>query len=103
MFEKKAEDVVVADLEGLTSVTDYFVICTATSDMHAKAIADHVEDQLHLEGARVHHKEGYQSLKWVLLDYVDVIAHVFQRDARVFYDLENLWGDARFESLEDVG
>lgn len=101
MFEKKAEDVVVADLEGLTSVTDYFVMCTATSDMHARAISDHVQDELEKSGARVHHKEGYASLRWVLLDYVDVIAHVFQKEAREFYDLERLWGDAKFIKMKD--
>lgn len=101
MFEKKAEDVVVADLEGLTSVTDYFVMCTATSDMHARAISDHVQDELEKSGTRVHHKEGYSSLRWVLLDYVDVIAHVFQKEAREFYDLERLWGDAQFIKMTD--
>lgn len=102
MFEKKAEDVVIADLEGLSSAADFFVICTATSDMHAKAIADNVEDRLAQEGAKLHHKEGHQSLKWVLLDYVDVIVHVFQKDARSFYDLERLWGDAKFTKVRDT-
>lgn len=101
MFEKKAENVVVADLDGLTSVTDYFVMCTATSDMHARAISDHVQDELDKAGTRVHHKEGYSSLRWVLLDYVDVIAHVFQKEAREFYDLERLWGDAQFIKMKD--
>lgn len=101
MFEKKAENVVLADLEGLTSVTDFFVMCTATSDMHARAISDHIQDELEKAGIRVHHKEGYASLRWVLLDYVDVIAHVFQKDAREFYDLERLWGDAQFIKMKD--
>ena len=101
MFEKKAEQVVLADLEGLTSVTDFFVMCTATSDMHARAVSDHVQDELEKAGIRVHHKEGYSSLRWVLLDYVDVIAHVFQKDAREFYDLERLWGDAKFIPMKD--
>lgn len=101
MFEKKAEAVVLADLEGLTSVTDFFVMCTATSDMHARAISDHIQDELEKAGIRVHHKEGYSSLRWVLLDYVDVIAHVFQKDAREFYDLERLWGDAQFIKMKD--
>lgn len=101
MFEKKAENVVVADLEGLTSVTDYFVMCTATSDMHARAISDHVQDELEKVGSRVHHKEGHSSLRWVLLDYIDVIAHVFQKEAREFYDLERLWGDAQFFKMKD--
>ncbi len=101
MFEKKAEDVVAANLEGLTSVTDYFVICTASSDQHAKAIADHVADELADAGVHAHHREGYTSLRWVLIDYVDVIVHVFQKEAREFYDLERLWGDAQFTRMRD--
>jgi ribosome-associated protein len=101
MFEKKAEDVVVANLEGLTSVTDYFVICTASSDLHARAIADHVADELGNAGVHPHHREGYTSLRWILIDYVDVIVHVFQKEAREFYDLERLWGDAQFKSMKD--
>ena len=103
MFEKKAENVVLADLDGLTSVTDFFVMCTATSDMHARAISDHIQDELERAGVRVHHKEGYSSLRWVLLDYVDVITHVFQKEAREFYDLERLWGDAQFIKMKDDG
>jgi len=101
VFEKKGEDVVLADLNGLTSVTDYFVIATATSDLHARAISDHIVDSLEAAGIRPHHKEGYSSFKWVLIDYVDVVVHVFQRDAREYYDLERLWGDAKFKKLRD--
>jgi ribosome-associated protein len=103
MFEKKAENVVMADLEGLTSVTDYFVIGTAGSDLHAKAIADHVADSLADSGVHAHHREGYTSLRWILIDYVDVIVHIFQQDAREFYDLERLWGDAQFTKMQDKG
>ena len=101
VFEKKGEDVVLADLDGLTSVTDYFVIATATSDLHARAISDHVVDSLESSGVRPHHKEGYSSFKWILIDYVDVVVHIFQKDARDYYALERLWGDAKFTKMRD--
>lgn len=101
MLEKKAEDVVIADLDGLTSVTDCFVICSSTSDLHSRAIADHVIDQLTEENVRPHHREGQESNRWILIDYVDVVAHVFQKTAREFYNLERLWGDATFTPVRD--
>ncbi len=101
MFEKKAEFVTIADLSGLSAVTDYFVICTAGSDIQARAIGDHVEDSLLKIGERAHHKEGFESARWLLLDYIDVIVHVFQKEAREFYDLERLWGDAKWIHLTD--
>lgn len=101
LFEKKAEDVVLANLDGLTSVTDYFVICTCTSDLHSRAVADHVVDELAKSGIHPHHKEGYNSMKWILIDFVDVIVHVFQKEAREYYDLERLWGDAKFMRMRD--
>lgn len=101
MFEKKAERVTVFDLKGLTSVTDYFVVATATSDLHVKAVADHIQSTLDEQGMRAHHVEGYSGLTWVLLDYVDVVAHVFQPTQRDFYDLERLWGDAQITELAD--
>jgi ribosome-associated protein len=102
MLEKKAEDVVIGDLNGLTSVTDCFVIGTATSDLHARAIGDHVVDTLARDNQRPHHREGQESLKWILIDYVDVVAHIFQRSAREYYDLERLWGDATFTPVTDA-
>lgn len=101
MFEKKAEDVKVFDLKGLTSVTDFFVVATATSELHVKAVADHIQSTLEDEGVRAHHVEGYGGMTWVLLDYIDVVAHVFQPSAREYYDLERLWGDARITEITD--
>ncbi|UCH66389.1 MAG: ribosome silencing factor [Ignavibacterium sp.] len=101
MFNKKAYDVLLIDLRKLTAFADYFVICSADSDVQVKAIADDVDRSLRDEGMKCWHKEGYQALNWVLLDYVDVVVHVFKRDAREFYNLEKLWGDARFERLAD--
>jgi ribosome-associated protein len=93
-LEKKAEDVLVLDLRGLTSYTDYCVLMTTDSDRQAAAIADHVEQQLKADGAEKVGMEGHSGGRWVLIDYGDVIAHVFSREARSFYDLEGLWADA---------
>jgi len=92
--ELKALDVVVLDLRGISTATDYFVIATGRSDVQVKAIADHVVDELKKEGVRPVHVEGARGARWVLLDYVDFVVHVFHPEARLFYQLENLWGDA---------
>ncbi len=98
---KKAYDVKVLDLRKLTTITDFFVICTADSDTQVKAIADAVMEGSKKLGERPWHKEGIQSLRWVLLDYVEVVVHIFLRDTRRFYGLENLWGDAEIKEIED--
>ncbi len=92
--ELKALDVVVLDLRGISTATDYFVIATGRSDVQVKAIADHVVDELKKEEVRPVHVEGARGARWVLLDYVDFVVHVFHPEARLFYQLENLWGDA---------
>jgi ribosome-associated protein len=93
-LEKKGEDVKILDLRGLTSVTDFFVIITADSERKAKAISEHIVDELKEEGERAMHVEGLDSLHWILIDYFDVVVHIFQPDERRFYDLESLWSDA---------
>ena len=92
--QRKADDVLVLDLRGISTATDYFVIASGTSDVHVKAIAEHVGEELEKEGVRPQHVEGMTGARWVLLDYVDFIVHVFHPQARAFYQLENLWGDA---------
>jgi ribosome-associated protein len=93
-LELKAHEVVVLDLRGISTATDYFVIASGTSDVQVKAIADHIVDELREEGVRPQHVEGMSGGRWVLLDYVDFVVHVFHPQARSFYQLENLWGDA---------
>ena len=93
-MDKKAEDVLLLDVRGLTSYADYFVLMTADSDRQAGAIADHVAEKLKEQGATKVGVEGYESGRWILIDYGDVVAHVFNREARGFYDLEGLWADA---------
>jgi ribosome-associated protein len=93
-LDKKAEEVLVIDVRGLTSYADYFVLMTADSDRQAGAIADAVDERLKAQGATKVGVEGYESGRWILIDYGDVVAHVFNREARGFYDLEGLWADA---------
>jgi ribosome-associated protein len=92
---KKAEDIVVLDLREISTFTDFFVICSATSEPHLKAIAGEIETRL-----KEDHKisasavDGFPASQWIVLDYLQVVVHVFHRDKREFYSLENLWGDA---------
>jgi len=101
-LEVKAQDVIILNLKKLTTVADYFVICSGDSDVQVKAIADKVKEELKKEGIRAWHDEGYKNRSWILLDYVDVVVHVFHREARMFYSLEKLWGDAKVERVKDV-
>jgi len=104
MHEKKAQEVVVLDLQNVkNAVADYFVICTGTSDTHIAAIADSVLEEvrktMNTEGT---HSEGMTNREWILIDYLDVVVHIFNRDKRAFYDLESLWGDAVRIEAPDV-
>lgn len=101
IFTKKGFDVVLLNLSKHTSFADYFIICSADSNTQVKAIADEIDKKLRDEGIRCWHKEGYNTLSWVLLDYVDVVVHVFQKSAREFYNLERLWGDVPITKVED--
>ncbi len=98
---KKASDIKVLDLRKLTSITDYFVICTGASDTQVKAIADAVVDGSKRIGERPWHKEGFTNRSWVLLDYVDVVVHIFLNETRKFYGIEKLWGDAPAQEVKD--
>ena len=101
IFTKKGFNVVTIDLSKLVSFTDYFVICSADSDTQVKSISDQVDKALSDEGVKCWHKEGLKALSWVLMDYVDVVVHIFKKDARDFYNLEKLWGDAPTEKMTD--
>jgi ribosome-associated protein len=94
-LEKKAGDLLILDLRKLETITDFFVICTGDVDQHVRAIAIHVEDAVRRTlGQRVFHREGMDGLNWVLLDYVDVVVHIFKPSFRAFYRLDELWSDA---------
>ncbi len=101
MQEKKAEDIQVLDLRKVNNaVADFFVICSGSSDKHIEAIADSVKDEVHkICGQLPWHQEGGNNKSWLLLDYVDVVSHVFSNNTREFYKLENLWADAEVTSV----
>jgi len=93
-LDKKAFDLIAFDLRGISDMADYFLICTVATDTHVRAIADAIEESLLREGIKMGHKEGYLESTWVLLDYGDIVVHIFTNDKRQYYDLERLWGDA---------
>ncbi|MGH7717942.1 MAG: ribosome silencing factor [Gemmatimonadaceae bacterium] len=99
----KAVNVVMLDLTDVSDATDYFVIASGTSDTHVRAIAEHVIEQLKKQGVRVHHVEGLPQGRWVLLDYVDFVVHVFHPVLRDFYQLERLWSDADVLEIDREG
>lgn len=101
IFNKKGYDVTIIDLQKIASFTDYFIICSADSDTQVKAISDEIDKNLRDEGIKCWHKEGLTALSWVLMDYVDVVVHVFKKEARDFYNIEKLWGDAPSIEVED--
>jgi ribosome-associated protein len=101
IFNKKGFDVKTLNISKLTTMTDYFVVCSGDSDTQVKAIADEVDRKLRDEGIKCWHTEGYKSLSWVLLDYVDVVVHIFKKESREFYNLEKLWGDAEIVEVTD--
>ena len=103
MQEKKAEEIVVLDLrEVKNSISDFFVICSGNSDTQIEAIAQSIEEQVYkIDQENPWHIEGLNNKLWVLIDYVDVVAHVFNNREREFYNLESLWGDAKIEVIED--
>jgi ribosome-associated protein len=101
IFNKKGYDVKIIDLQKITSFADYFVICSADSDTQVKAIADEIDEGLREEGIKYWHKEGMAALSWVLLDYVDVVVHIFKKESREFYNIEKLWGDAPVFDIQD--
>ena len=104
LLERKGRDIDVLQVEHLTTLTEYFVICTATSTTQVRALADSVEYHLKYDHDTVpHHVEGFESFSWILLDYGSVLVHIFVPEAREFYNLENLWKDGTRISLKDLG
>ena len=101
ILQKKGSHIVVMDLKKLTTVTDFFVICSVTSDTQVKAIADFVRVETKKADESAWHNEGFTNLSWVLLDYVNVVAHIFLEDTRKFYNLEGLWADAKITEVKD--
>ena len=96
---KKGRDLVALDLRELSGVADYFLICSGSSEVQVKAIAEAVDEKLREKGTRPWHVEGFEGRRWVLLDFVEVVVHVFHEKTREYYLLERLWGDARSVDL----
>ena len=105
MLNKKGFDVTVLDLRQVhNAITDFFILCSGNSDTQVDAITDSVEEEVHKNlGQNPWHREGKQNKEWILLDYADCVVHVFKKDRREFYNLENLWGDAIFTYYNDFG
>lgn len=100
--EKKAENIVVLDMEGISIIADYFVICHGNSEKQVEAIAKEIKDQMFKRGFEMKRMEGIEEARWVLIDLQNVIVHVFHRDERYYYNLEKLWGDARQLEVDEV-
>jgi len=100
-LERKAKDVLVLDLRGISTATDYFILASGSSDIQVRSIADHIIEELKKEKVRPGHVEGLEGGRWVLIDYIDFVVHVFHPSARDFYQLETLWGDAPRHELTD--
>ena len=99
--DKKAAGIITMDMRGVMFSTDYFVICDAPTATQVRAIADSIQEQLEEENILVGHREGYHEGEWILLDYGDVVAHIFKTENREYYALEKLWGDVEIVKYEE--
>ena len=93
--EKKGEDIKIINLEGISVLADYFIIANGTNSSQVQALVDNVEEELHKAGYSLKQREGYSNGNWVLLDFGDIIVHIFDRENRLFYDLERIWRDGK--------
>ena len=100
--EKKGLDLALIEITDISTLADYFLICTATSNTHVKTLCDAVEEALEAKGEQVLNREGHRSGTWVLLDFGCLLVHVFTEEARAFYDLERLWQDGKRLSLASI-
>lgn len=102
MDSKKGKDIRVLETDGVTTLADYFVLCSGSSAPQLKALADAGEKAMKDHGILPHHVEGHRGGTWILQDYGDVVVHIFDKEARAFYDLDRLWADAKAIDLSDV-
>lgn len=102
MLDRKAEDITILDVHELTTLTDKFVVCHASTDVQIKAIADNITKETKEElGEKAWKEEGLESRRWVILDYVNVVVHIFKKELREYYSLERMWNDAPVRKVED--
>jgi len=100
--DKKADDVRVMDLRKVTDMASFFIVCSGASTTQVKAIADNVLEESRRAGIEIYNVEGYESLRWILIDMIDIVVHVFQPEVRAYYQLERLWGDAPTERIGEA-
>src|SRR3954468_1976409 len=100
-LDYKANEVVLLDLRGVSDMTDFFIVASGTSDTHVRAIGEHLAEEMKKVGFAVYHMEGATQGRWVLLDFVDFVVHIFHPTLRDFYQLERLWADAEYVPIED--
>ena len=100
--EKKAIDIKIIDISKISVIADYFIICGGSNSRQVKALAENVEEKLGKAGVIPRSTEGYQNANWILLDYQDVIIHIFNQEERLFYDLERIWSDGSFVQVSDL-
>lgn len=102
LSDKKGEDIKIIDITGISVLADYFIIANGNSDSQVNALVDNVEGELHKAGYPLKQREGQASGSWVLLDFGDIIVHVFDKENRLFYDLERIWKDGKDISVEEL-
>ena len=101
MLEKKAVNIKIIDVRKITTLTDFFIVCTSESQPQTRAITEHVKQKMKEKDINVWHVEGYEYLDWVLMDYVNIVVHVFNSETRDYYALERLWADGKITSVND--
>ena len=100
--DKKGEDIKVIDISEISVLADYFIIANGSNDSQVRALVENVEDELSKEGFEVKQREGYGLGNWVLLDFGSIIVHVFDKENRLFYDLERIWRDGKYVDVENL-
>ena len=101
MTDKKAIDVTLINLKKITTLTDHFIICTSESDPQTRAIFNHIKDELIEDNIKPWRTEGYENLQWVVMDYINFVVHIFNKETREYYDFERLWGDAKIIKIDN--
>ena len=102
LSNKKGEDIKIIDITGVSVLADYFIIANGNSDSQVNALVDNVEEELHKAGYHLKQREGRANSSWILLDFGDIIVHVFDKDNRLFYDLERIWKDGKDITVEEL-
>lgn len=102
LSDKKGEDIKIIDITGVSVLADYFIIANGNSDSQVNALVDNVEEELHKAGYHLKQREGRANSSWILLDFGDTIVHVFDKDNRLFYDLERIWKDGKDITVEEL-